>query len=272
MQDDTTNTNVEEVVGENLVADESQPIVEEAVSEQNEAVEEVAEQEAPAEVVQEEQNEAPEKPSADQPSRRETLRIQQLLKKYGPPPETPQPSQFKRDDALDYGSALDADPEIIQRLEADRTAEGEARYQQGQNDVRAELRTSEWRTLLNFDAPQTEAKYDWLNPKKPETFDPALADAVNEEYKAVVGYDERTGLVSRPDIRYSDFIEARVELSTRLAKSMTADTAKNIAKQAAQTGVRPDGSSAKRLNLNKAPQEMTTEELYAAIGQKPPKK
>ena len=63
-----------------------------------------------------------------------------------------------------------------------------------------------------------------------------------------------------------------MELSTRLAKSMTADTAKNIAKQAAQTGVRPDGSSAKRLNLNKAPQQMTTEELYAVLGQKPPAK
>lgn len=266
-EDEITNTNVEEVV-----ADESQPIAEEAVSEQNDAVEEVAEQEAPEEVAQEVQDEAPEKPSADQPSRRETLRIQQLLKKYGPPPERPEPSQFKRDDALDYGTALDADPEIIQRLEADRNAEGQARYQQGQNDVRAELRTSEWRTLLNFDAPSTEAKYGWLNPKDSENFDPALADAVNEEYKAVVGYDEKTGLVSRPEIRYSDFIEARVELSTRLAKSMTANTAKNIAKQAATTGIRPDGSSARRLDLSKAPEDMTTEELYAAMGQKPPTK
>lgn len=268
MQDDNTNTEVVEEV----VADEPQP-VEAEVQETPTAPElPVEESEAPEEVAQEVQDEAPEKPSADQPSRRETLRIQQLLKKYGPPPERPEPSQFKRDDALDYQSALDADPEIIQRLEADRQAEGQAQYNQGQNSVRAELRTSEWRTLLNFDAPQTEAKYGWLNPKDSEKFDPALADAINEEYKAVVGYDERTGLVSRPEIRYSDFVEARVELSTRLAKSMTADTAKNIAKQAATTGLRPDGSSAKRMNLNKAPQEMTTEELYAVLGQKPPAK
>lgn len=228
-------------------------------------------EEEPKEEVEEEPAPEPETPNEEPeekpPSRRETLRIQSLLKKYGPPPEQPQEAPSQPSEALDYQTALDADPELIKQLEADRDSVGKSQYQAGVESTRAEIRTSEWRTLLNIDAPATEAKYPWLNPKDTENFSPAQADAINEEYKSIVGYDERTGLVARPDIRYSDFVEARVEQARDLARTMNADTAKNIAKQAAQTGLRPDGSSAKSLNLNKPAHLMSDEELDAKLKQ-----
>jgi len=196
-------------------------------------------------------------------SRREQLRIQQLLTKYPDLKErvqTPPKNEFIEN--------LDADPEVIRQLTEDRNAQ----FIAGAETIRAEMKTSEWNTMLNIDTPQVLSTHKWLNPKDTENFQPAIADAVNAEYLSLVGYDQETGMVSNPGIRYSDFIEARVELSTRLAKAMTAESTKNIVKQTASTGLRPDGSSAKRLNLNQAPQNMTDEELYAAIGQKAPKK
>ena len=76
----------------------------------------------------------------------------------------------------------------------------------------------------------------------------------------------------KPNIGYAEFVEARLEQAERLATRMNQETVKNVAKQAATTGLRPDGSSAKKLNLNQAPQNMSIEELYASIGQTPPKK
>jgi hypothetical protein len=64
-----------------------------------------------------------------------------------------------------------------------------------------------------------------------------------------------------------------MELGEKIGSRRSQATAKNVAKQATQTGLRPDGSQAKKLNLNKAPEDMTLEELYAVTGSvKPPKK
>lgn len=235
---------------------------------------ESVEEEAPAEVEQveeevieevETQEETPEEVSEEEKpvSRREQLRIQQLLTKYPDLKERVVPTPKN-----EFIENLDAEPEVIQQLTENSTAQ----YNAGLDAARAEIRASEWNTMLNIDTPQVLATHKWLNPKDTENFQPAIADAVNAEYLSLVGYDKETGLVSNPGIRYSDFIEARVELSTRLAKAMTAESTKNIVKQTASTGLRPDGSSAKRMNLNQAPQNMTDEELYAAIGQKAPKK
>jgi hypothetical protein len=236
----------------------------EVVDETDSVAEDVDTQE---EVSQDEgENEAPENtPEERPPSRRETLRIQQLLKKYGPPKETQVPS--KRQDALDYQQALDADPEVIQQLEADRQAEGQAQYNLGLEQAK----TIEWRTSLKIDAPVIESKYPVLNPQS-EEFHPAVADAVNNWYLGMSGYNPETGTVANSSIGYAEFVEGFMELVQETAGQKNAQTVRNVAKQAATTGLRPDGSSAKRLNLNKAPEEMTNEELYAAIGQKPPQK
>jgi len=264
MQDDESNTNVnEEVVAdepqeapmEQTETEESQgETTEEVDSNVDEEVAETVEEEAPAEQAKEEP--AP-------PSRREQLRIQQLLRKYGPPKDQA-PSQ--RTDALDYQQALDADPEVIKQLEADRNATGQAQYNEGLK--RAEYLN--WNTSLKIDAPQVESKYPALNPKSPE-FHAGVADSINQWYLQMTGFDETTQTVSNPNIGYAEFVDGFMELVQETAGQKNAQTVKNVAKQAATTGLRPDGSSAKRLNLNKDPSEMSLEELYASIGQKPPK-
>jgi len=265
MQDDNTNTNE---VAEVVPADEPQTIetdftsVNEPIAEPVEQVEDEVATETPQE---EETSEDKGKEEAPAPSRRETLRIQQLLKKYGPPPETPAYTA-PRPNALNYSDALDADPEVIQQLEADRQATGQAQYNEGLK--RAEYLN--WNTTLKIDAPQVERQFPILNPKSPD-FHPAVADSINKWYLDMSGYDAQSGTVKNPNIGYGDFVESFMELVQETAGQKQVQSVKNIAKQAATTGLRPDGSSVKRMNLNQSPDKMTLEELYASIGQKPPK-
>lgn len=190
------------------------------------------------------------------PSNRLLTRAQKLLEKYGPPqpqqrptsrPQTPQ-------DALDYSQALDADPEVIKQLEADRQRTGDYQYNEGLRRAEA----IEFKNNIRFDLPLVTEKLQKLDPRDAESLD--------KEYLYTVGFDPATGYVQNSNIGYAEFIEARIEQAERLAQSMNATTVKNIAKQTAQTGLRPDGSSAKRLNLNQAPQDMSLDELYAASG------
>ena len=265
MQDDEINTNV----NEDVVADESTQ-TSEPVEEQGVQQEEV--QEEPVEEVVEEAQEEPEAPTEQAkeepagPSRREQLRIQQLLRKYGPPKEQPQQTAPFQNTGMNYEEALDADPAVIQQLEADRATIAQAQYNEGLK--RAEYLN--WNTSLKIDAPAVEKKYSVLDPNSPD-FHPAAADAINQWYLNMSGFDPETQTVNNPNIGYADFVEGFMELVQETAGQKNAQTVKNVAKQAATTGLRPDGSSAKRMNLNKDPQSMTMEELYAAIGQKPPK-
>jgi hypothetical protein len=263
MQEDDTTKN--EVV-EEVVADEPQTIEPQAEEEQQEQVDEevVDNSEEPTEEEQPKEETPEDKP----PSRREQLRIQQLLQKYGDPRQKQQqqaPSQ--RQDVLDYGQALDADEEVVKTLESDRTQYGQAQYNEGLK--RAEY--LDWKTSLKIEAPVIEKKYPILDPNSPD-FHPAVADAMNTWYLKMSGFDPNTQTVSSSDISYADFVESNMELVEEIAGQRNAQTVKNVAKQTAQTGLRPDGSSAPRMNLNKAPQEMTMDELYASIGQKNPHK
>lgn len=256
MADEQPTNDVEEVV-----EDQTQEPQEEApVEEQQEEPVQEAEEEVPQE---EDKEEVPE----EKPSRREQLRIQQLLDKYGPPPERRNPP--KREDALDYEHALDADPAVIQQLEADRRREGEAQFNAGLEQAKS----IQFHTRLEIDAPRVEAKYKFLDASDKDNFDPVRANAMNQLYLNQVGYnpgDPAKGIpetVANPNVRYKDFVEAQMEFAEALMADRQINTAKNIAKQAATTGLRPDGSSAKRLNLNKAPELMTNEELNAVIRQ-----
>jgi hypothetical protein len=269
MSDDNTNpTDVEEVV-----ADESPELA------QPEQVETPTEETQPEES-QEVQDEEPQEESAEEapeerpPSRREQLRIQTLLAKYGPPQERRNPQPSQPNGALNYQEALDADPEVIRQLEADRQAVSQQQYNAGFEQAK----TIQFHTRLEIDAPRVEGKYKFLDPHDRENFDPVRADAMNELYIKSVGYDPgdpQRGIpesVANPNVRYADFVEAQMEFAERLMADRQNQSTKNIAKQAATTGLRPDGSSAKRLNLNKLPQDMTIDELYAVTGgQKPPK-
>jgi len=221
------------------------------------------EPETPVETPKEEVKEPEEEPKP--PSRRETLRIQDILAKRARS-ETPQPQQVQpeRKDALDYQEALDADPEVIQRLQADRRAEGENAYRRGLEQAQLQSDTksasSEFRTNIKIDYPLVKDKLDKL--------DQVDRQALDIEYLQFNGYDTETGLLRNPyqeTVSYSDYVEARYEQAERLAASMSAETTKNVVKQAAQTGLRPDGSTAPSLNLNKAAEDMTDEELDAML-------
>jgi hypothetical protein len=58
-----------------------------------------------------------------------------------------------------------------------------------------------------------------------------------------------------------------MELGEVIGSQKAQSAVKNVAKQAAQTGLRPDGSQAKRLDLNKSPDAMSDEELDAFLKQ-----
>lgn len=197
------------------------------------------------------------------PSRREQLRIQQVLEKLKQ--KDSRPEAPVKPDALNY-SDLDADPELVKQLEADRRKYGEDLYTQGVEQSKSIL----FHTRLEVDAPRVEAKYPQLD-KDSDQFDPAIANALNSSYLHLVGYDEKTDTVQNPGIRYADYIEAQFELANAIASEKVVKTSKNIAKQAASTGLRPDGSTAKRLNLNQNAEDMTDEELQAKIAQSLPK-
>lgn len=258
-----TNEEVEEVVSHESHQPETNEEVVGSEEEQQQPHSETPE--GPEEEPEEQPEEAPEQP----PSRREQLRIQQLLQKYGDPrrQQAQQQTPSQRRDALDYEQALDADPETIKQLQEDRQREGQVQYNEGLK--RAEF--LDWRTSLKIDSPNVEKKYPILDKTSPE-FHPAVADAVNRWYLNMSGFDPQQGSVNNPNISYADFVESYMELVQETAGQRNAQTVKNVARQAAATGLRPDGSSANRLNLNKDPSDMTIEELYASMGQKPPKK
>ena len=237
------------------ISDESQNELE---PEEQELVEE-QEEEADAEEAEDE-SEQEEEPKGKEPSRRENLRIQQLLAKMKQQPEQRERPSNR---GMDYKQELDADEEVVQKLEQDRRMYGEQLYSQGLEQAKS----IQFQTRLEIDAPKVESKYGILNPNDKEQFHPGAANAVNSWYLNMVGYDPETNFVENPNMRYSDFVDGLFELANVIAGQKTEKTTKNIAKQSAQTGLRPDGSSAKRLNLNKAPQDMTDEELDAFLGQ-----
>jgi hypothetical protein len=200
------------------------------------------------------------------PSKRANLRIQQIIQKAREGGFRPDATLPKG--GLDYKDALDADDQTIKTLEDDRKQYGSQAFQEGLKRAEA----IQFHTRLEIDAPTVATKYPQLNKDDADNFDPAVADAINSQYLFMVGYDPKTDTVQNPGIRYKDFVEGIMELADAAASRKVQSTSKNIAKQAAQTSLRPDGSASKRLNLNQAPSAMSDEELDAAIAQAIPKK
>lgn len=212
-------------------------------------------------------------PTEKPPSRREQLRIRQVLDKLKQSGGD-QPATNREPGGLDYEEALDADPETIARLKDDRQKVSDESYRRGKEEFNA----VNFRMGLRVDTPRVEGKYSQLN-KESKDFNPALTDAINHMYLSTVGYnpgDPKQSIpetVQNPDLSYLEYVDSVYELANTIAGEKTAMTAKNVAQQASQTGLRPDGSSARGLNLNKVPEEMTNEELNAVISQViPPQK
>ena len=169
-------------------------------------------------------------------------------------------------DGINYREMLDAEPEVYEQLEAKSQEFGQSQFDAG----REQANTIQFHTRLEIDAPKIEAKYPQFDKDSVE-FNPAVADAINKWYLATVGYNSQTNSVQNANVRYADFVEGIMELADNMAGVKTTKTASNIAKQAASTGLRPDGSSARGLDLGKAPEDMTDEELNAVISRDLPR-
>jgi hypothetical protein len=239
----------EEIQEEQLNNEVEQP-VEEVQETVEEAPEEVAEPETPEEP--EEEEPAEERP----PSRRENLRIQKLIEKMRESKPEAKPLEL---DGLDYSKTLDADPDVIAKLDEDRRNYGNQGYQRGLE----EAKSLQFTTRLEIDAPKVMDKHPELNPENKEKFNPALSNALNSWYLNMSGYDAETGKVVNNNIRYNEFIDSVWELGNEIAGQKIEKSVKNVAKQAAATGLRPDGSSSKRLNLDQDVSTMSDEELEA---------
>lgn len=230
--------------------------------------EEKEETEVTPEKPEEKEEEVPEPKPVDteepKPSRREQARIRDLLEKYGKPDDKPvEPAKAT---GIDYEKELDADPETVKALEADRQAAANTSYSEGLE----QSKSIRFLTRLEVDAPRVEAKYPQLDKNSPE-FKEESANDVNLLYLTLTGYDPKTQKVGNADIRYSDFVETIFTLVNDLAEQKAEAATKQVKKQIAQTGLRPDGSTAK-MNLDKAPEEMTDEELDARIALAVPKR
>lgn len=218
------------------------------------------EPEQPEDPDQPEQPEDPIQQEQPQMSRRKAKRLEKLEGLVQHLRGTPQQQQQQRNaQGVDYRKLIDADEQVYQQLDQVTQNFGQTQYQAGLQQANS----IQFHTRLEIDAPRVENKYEQFNRSSPE-FNPSLASAVNEFYLGMVGYDQQTGAVQNPNLRYESFVDALAELGEAMFSTKTTQSTQNIARQAANAGLRPDGSSAKPLNLNKAPEEMTDEELRAA--------
>jgi uncharacterized protein YerC len=129
----------------------------------------------------------------------------------------------------------------IADLEKDRQQYGEMQRQQGLSQAQDIARTTVWRDSVDRDNDYIDRKYPMLDENSPE-FDPDIANLINQQFLQVVGFNGST--VANP-IRYRHFVEAQFELADRFATSRNAETAQNVARQAAQTSVKTGSNTRK---------------------------
>lgn len=193
-------------------------------------------------------------------SRRESKRINKLLEKL---------SQYEQSKPVQQRRPV---PTAQQIEDGDYTTEElNQRFQQGQQEAfsaglsqaQALTNANTFATRLDIDAPKVFAKYDYLDPES-DNFDPGRTDFINRMYLSTVGYDQNTGVAMNLNLRYDEFVEGIQEMIELSATSQRADSTKNVARQAAQTGVRP-GGVAKTAYQGNDPRQMTDEQLDARI-------
>lgn len=254
-------TEVVEEVTEATEVVESEVQETEEVTEEAEPTQEVEEEEAP------EPNQEDEELSPRAKKRLDSLKIQQLIQQM----KTQTPAQTTPEEpaaGMDYSSALDADPDIISKLETDRSQYGQAEREIGRSEALEQVKFIQFNTRLDIDAPRIESKYPVLD-KNSDKFNPAVANALNSMYLSAVGFEAgdetKPAKVQNSNLRYADYIEGLMELADEVASEKNSQTVKNVAKQAAATGLRPDGSKAKSLDLSKDARDMSDDELKAII-------
>lgn len=244
--DKTEDTTIESTEVEATTEPVEQEV--EATEEETTDVEETEEVEAP---VADEPIEEPEAPEP-QPSYRENKRIAELTRKLAEaqhpaynPPQLPRQNIAEGDYDVDQLNGM---------------------FQQGTQEAYqaglAQANAIGFTTDLKIEAPRVAQKYEFMNQDS-EHFDPGAAALLNEKYLKIVGYNPNNGTVQNNNIGYEEFIDAEVELAQLLNRSASADSSRNLAKQAAQTGVRPNSVNKKNYQ-GTDPSKMTLDQLQAA--------
>lgn len=190
--------------------------------------------------------------SATEHKSRKDRRIERLLQKLSV--DDAEPNLKRPDPYKPLELTEDGDYELKQ-LEEDRLRLAQSTRQQGefegytraQDTLRAEL----FADKLEADKERVEIKYPELDQES-DNFDPDLASSVNRLYLKTVGYKvDKAGQVkiTNPTVRYTDFVDGFIAIAERIAETRNAETATNVAKQAAKQGIRPTGGGRKTLAL-----------------------
>ena len=252
--------------GEELVEKPVDPVPEDKETPEEEEEKPEDKEEEP----EKEEPEVPQEEPEEKPSRRQQLRINQLLEKLkesGKTPEEQEPSQPTKPTGIKYEEELDADEDVIKNLNDDREKFGQEMYQQGlaqANALKQQQDAFEFRHMLTQEEPIVLQKYPFMD-KDSDQYDEQYAAAMVEKYFDDIQFDANTRTARRP-VSYLEYVESQMEFAAALAEKMARESHENVVKQAANTGLRPSGSSpSKGVNLNKAPEDMTDEELDAAI-------
>lgn len=154
-------------------------------------------------------------------------------------PKPYQPLEYKPDSEYDP-SALEED-----RKAAADYARSEGIRQglhQGTSQVVKEL----WADRFDTDSERVSGKWDALNSDKTDTYNPKLEAQLVQRYIAFAGVEkDNSGRVTiqKPNIRFRDFVDAEMKNLEDYAAERNAASSKNLVKQAAQTGVRPNGQA-----------------------------
>lgn len=200
-------------------------------------------------------------------SRRESKRIQQLLDKFAQSDEArfrrnqrqPQPQRQRGRQIIPEG---DYDIDDINGIAAQY---GENEFARGLSQAQALHNANTFATRMEIDAPRVNSKHAFLD-KESEDFLPGAAVLVNRMYLNTVGYDPYTGAVQDSSLRYGEFVDAFMEVVEMIALGKTADSTRNVAHQAAQTGIRPGGTRPP-VYRGADPKKMTDAQLDAVIAQ-----
>lgn len=214
-------------------------------------VEADAEDEAQEDEPEEEADE-PEEEAEPEPSPRQNKAIERLTKKLAEAKAQAPQRQAPQGPIIGEG---DYDLDQVNQMAREY---GDSRY----NEALQQAQAIEFKLGLKVEVPVVTQKYPELNPNS-DKFDLGRRQFIDELYLKSVGYNEQSGTVQRSDIGYEEFVDGFMEAVDRSASVKAAESSKNLAKQASQTGVRPN-SIAKKAYDGADPSKMTLEQLQAA--------
>lgn len=221
-------------------------------------------------------------------SRRESKRIEQLLKKFGydeAPQQRPQQRQQPTFQPQFQGQTGNQGvPQIIGEGDYDLDEVNRKAYEWAQqfaqqqmsgsqnqqqevfNQTQMMQNASNFATRLEIEEPRVSGKYAFMDTANEEQFDPGVASFINSTYLSVVGYDQRNGTVQNTNLRYSEFVDGFMEVVELVSQALAADGNKAAVQQVARAGVRPGGKN-NQPYTGDDPRQMSDEQLKAKIAE-----